>query len=57
MNAMSMLLYWTDWVGRQEPDAGNFYSFNDVRGDTAFDSALVEYHKANFAGAVRGFSR
>ena len=53
LNASFMLLYWMDWVGRQTPDAQNFYTFDGTKASTPFDHALTEYHKGNFAGAVR----
>jgi hypothetical protein len=54
MNASFMLLYWLQWVGRQTPDADHFYTFDGAQGDTPLDRALIQYHRGNFAAAVRG---
>ncbi len=54
MNVSFLLLYWLDFLGRMQPDAAHFYSFDDVKADTAFDRALLEYHQGNFAGAIPG---
>ncbi|MEQ1945615.1 MAG: VCBS repeat-containing protein [Bryobacteraceae bacterium] len=52
MNASFMLLYWMEWVGRQTPDAQNFYSFDTAQSDDPFNKALIEYHRGNFGEAV-----
>ena len=57
MNVIFMLRYWVEFVGRMEPDAANFYTFDTSPGDSAFTQALLEYHKANFAGAVAGIEK
>jgi enediyne biosynthesis protein E4 len=54
LNASFMLLYWMDWVGRQTPDGKNFYTFDSATSNDPFDKALIEYHKGNFPGAIKG---
>ncbi len=53
-NATFMLLYWMEWVARMSPDSGNFYTFDATKVSTPFDQAILEYHRGNFAGAVKG---
>ncbi len=57
MNVIFMLRYWVEFVGRMEPDASHFYNFDTSPADSPFTQALLEYHKANFAGAVAGIEK
>ncbi len=57
MNVIFMLRYWVEFVGRMEPDSAHFYTFDTSPADSAFTQALLEYHKANFTGAVAGIEK
>jgi FG-GAP-like repeat/ASPIC and UnbV len=57
MNVSFLLLYWLDFLGRLQPDAEHFYTFEGTAAATPFDAALIEYHKGNFADAVGGLER
>jgi hypothetical protein len=57
LNVAFMLLYWTEFVGRMQPDVDHFYTFDNAAGTTTFDQALIEYHRGNFASSVSGIQQ
>jgi hypothetical protein len=57
MNVIFMLRYWVEFVGRMAPDADRYYTFDTSPAESSFTAALLQYHKANFAGAVAAIEK
>jgi hypothetical protein len=57
MNVSFLLFYWFDMLGRLQPDADHFYTFDEMKAENQFDRALKQYHQGDFASAIQGFEK